>query len=690
MKKYVLKRETSAASKLPYESELNEAQYKAVMFNKGPLLVIAGAGSGKTKTLVYRVARLIESGVAPESILLLTFTRRSAQEMLRRASGILDTRCDRVSGGTFHSFSNLILRRYGKSLGYSEQFTILDRSDSEDLINMIRKDMGFSKMDKRFPKKNTLLDILSKSVNTQKAVSSLLLDDYPQFFEFSSDIEAIGTNYRVHKRRMQVLDYDDLLVDLLTLLQDVPEARAHLHQTYRYIMVDEYQDTNAIQSETVYHLAGEEQNVMVVGDDSQSIYSFRGADFQNIMNFPARFPGTTLITLEENYRSTQPILDLTNAVIGQASEKYTKSLFSSRKDDRLPVYIETPDEHTQTDFVCQKILELREEGVKLDEIAVLFRSGWHANELEIGLKSRNIPYVKYGGIKFIEAAHIKDVLSFLRIIQNRTDRLSWQRVLLLIEGIGPKAASDIISYLDNSGTLIPPTSFTPFAKKPFYADLERLAPILFAPNQTSPTDVLASVISFYRPFFKLKYDDYPKREMDLDSLITIAERYQSLETFLTEMSLDPPDATQIDTIHEPEDEEKLIVSTIHSAKGLEWKVVFLLSAVDGYLPSFQSIGDPDSIEEERRLLYVALTRAKDQLFILKPNLDFSPQNYYRFSGMAFSKLSRFLEEGDLLGQYAEKWALVEEGAPDSASTRPASYDTYYERDEEPDTRKYIL
>jgi DNA helicase II / ATP-dependent DNA helicase PcrA len=661
MKNYVLKPLNTVESCLPdsFAEELNDAQREAVFFGEGPLLIIAGAGSGKTKTLVYRVARLVSMGVDPAAILLLTFTRKSSEEMLRRAAQILDSRCQNVSGGTFHSFCNLVLRRYSKLLGFNENFTILDRTDSEEIIQSIRKELNLNKTEKRFPKKNAILAVIGKAVNMQKTVESVLVQEYPHFYEFEKEINQINSLYFKYKEEMQVFDYDDLLCKVLQLLRDFPDIREQLQNSFEYIMVDEYQDTNAIQAGIIKYLTNKKLNVTVVGDDSQSIYSFRGANFKNIMSFPNSYPDTKVITLEENYRSTQPVLDLTNAVIEHSKEKYSKNLFTRNKATEKPVYVETDSENMQSQFVCQKILELREAGVPLNEIAVLIRSGWHSNALEVELKARNIPFVKHGGFKFMETAHIKDVVSFFRVIFNRTDTISWQRILLMLDGVGPQGASNLIKeIINNNGAL----NFGKYKSKAYFKPLTKIVDIIYnsSAEGIAPSELISKILKVYQPLFKNKYDDYHKREQDLESLKVIAEKYTEMAEFLSDMTLDPPDGSQLGSEPENEDEEKMVISTIHSAKGLEWHTVFLISAVDGYLPSFQSLNDQAQIEEERRLLYVALTRAREKLFIIKPNLDNSASNYYRYQGMQFSKISRFLSESNIIDNFADKWAIVDE------------------------------
>ena len=633
--------------------ELNPAQKEAALFGKGPLLVIAGAGSGKTKTLVYRVARLVEDNVPPERILLLTFTRKAATEMLNRASRTLDSRCQRIAGGTFHSFGVSLLRKYAERLGYGPQFTILDRSDAEDVIQSIRKEKGFSATDKRFPKKSTLLSIFSKSINTGRSLDSIIMSDTPQFYMVKSEIEAIATQYQKQKQELKVMDYDDLLIKVLELLKNHPDVRNTLQNSYDYILVDEYQDTNTIQADIILRLVNKEKNIMVVGDDSQSIYSFRGANFKNILQFPKLFEGSKIIKLEQNYRSTQPILNLTNAIIKHAREKYDKSLFTENIQGPKPTFIETRDDNSQSKFICKKILELREKGTPLSDIAVLMRSGWHSNDIEIELQAHHIPFIKYGGFKFVEASHIKDILCYFKVIFNPSDCIAWNRLLILIEGLGAKTAAQLSQRILDSIKENKTIDISDLKKKKYFNDIDQLFRFIFRQEDTTPSVLIKKILTFYRPLFTVRYDDYKKRESDLESLETISKRFEDLETFLTQISLDPPESSQLDTYATAKDKESITLSTIHSAKGLEWDSVFLLSAIDGYLPSFQSLDDPGQVEEERRLMYVALTRAKQNLFILKPDLSNSGANYFRFGGIELSSPSRFLGDNDLIKDFTE-------------------------------------
>ena len=641
-----------------YKNELNPAQLEAVESINGPYLVIAGAGSGKTRVLVHRVAYLVEQGVSPEQILLLTFTRRAAEEMLRRASLLLDERCKKISGGTFHSFANMILRKYAKLLEISNNFTILDQADAEDAVNLVRAQLGYHKSEKRFPRKHAILEVISKSVNKSEDITDVLYDEYPQFMEFSEEIKKIRHEYNKYKREKSLLDYDDLLVFLKNLLSKHENVRASLSAKYKYIMVDEYQDTNKLQAHIACLLAADHANIMVVGDDAQSIYSFRGANFKNIIDFPNIFKNTKIITLEENYRSTQPILNLTNAVISQAKEKFEKHLYTKKKEGNIPVFLDCPDENSQSRYVADKILELREEGVPLRDVAVLFRSGWHSNDLEIELASRNIPFAKYGGQKFVEAAHIKDLLSYLRIAYNVKDQVSWLRALLLIPKIGPKTATRIIE------AVIDDTKDEELLRK--NEELVRLLELLKSVDcqRDAPAKIIERFLSYYQPFLKIKYDDFNKRLNDLDSLLRIADRYKTTEQFLVDMALEPPERTLVEAGKRDKHDAALTLSTIHSAKGLEWHTVFLIYVAEGHLPSYLSLETDDEIEEERRLFYVAATRAKVNLFLLKPHIDRSPRSFMDGGGSVFTQVSRFLEQGGLLNKFVDVQGVGDSGGWD--------------------------
>ncbi|MEJ5306572.1 MAG: ATP-dependent helicase [Ignavibacteria bacterium] len=665
-KKYILKRVSTDTEplvkrpeevnyKIDYKNILNPAQYEAVITTEGPVLVIAGAGTGKTQTLVYRVARLVESGVNPQSILLLTFTRKAAQEMLRRAASLIDSRCEKVSGGTFHSFANMILRKFAEKIGYPSNFTILDQSDAEDVINLIRTNLGFDKQRKRFPKKQTLYDIISLAINKQTTIEHILSTQYPQFIEFLDDIKLLKEEYEKFKKKNALLDYDDLLLKLKELLEKDEDFRRYIHKNYKYIMVDEYQDTNKLQAEIVKLLGGTSRNIMVVGDDSQSIYSFRGANFKNIIDFPKDFPDARIITIEENYRSTQAILNFTNQIIASMIEKYPKRLYTRNEFGELPSIIAAQNTTLESKFVVDKILELREEGISLMDIAVLFRSGYISYDLEIELNKAGIPYRKFGGIKFIETAHIKDLISFLRILNNPIDKISWFRILQLLSGIGPKKAralTDEIEEAVNNHKF----SFNSFLKDKSLPDsVFKLFSVLneASGKSLSPSERLNIILPFYEPILREKYDDFQKRLKDLEIFQAIADRYRSLNSFLDDLALEPPTQSVYDIESPGSEDEFLTLSTIHSAKGLEWHSVFVIGVVEGFFPNTRASESFEDIEEERRLLYVACTRAKRNLFISYPLVMFS-----RIDGVTYSKKSRFIAPIDL--EYYEEWVINEE------------------------------
>ncbi|MDH5669424.1 MAG: ATP-dependent helicase [Nitrospira sp.] len=656
-KPYILKRLADEASprtlSIDYQAALNSQQLAAVTAGEGPSLVIAGAGSGKTRTLVYRVAYLIDSGIDPSNILLLTFTRKSAQEMLSRAGDLIGARSQRVCGGTFHSVANMLLRRYGRSIGVEPGFTILDRGDAEDLIALCRAQLGLNDKGKRFPRKGTVMEILSKSENTLRGLDDIVLEEFAHFADHLEDLTRLQQAYQSAKRQKQLLDYDDLLVMLRRLLESDESARAAISRQYRYILVDEYQDTNRLQAEVIRRLASTHNNVMVVGDDSQSIYAFRGATFKNIMEFPTLFSNATIYKLEENYRSTQPILSLANCIIEEATEKYTKRLFTRKIDGPLPSLVEAAGENAQSRFIAQKILELREEGVPLSEVAVLFRSSFHSFDLEIELSRAGLPFIKRGGVKFIETAHVKDLLAHVRVIANPLDTVSWHRVLMLVEGVGPKKAQDLLAAIVKVGRPFDVLRGVSGRSGQGLKSLANALEGLSGAGDQSPAEQVSHIYEYYLPMLKEQYDDYPKRIRDLDHLHTIAEGYPVINEFLADLALEPPDGSAVDVDAPDRDDERLVLSTIHSAKGLEWQCVFIIWVVDGRFPSAYSFLSDDDLEEERRLFYVSVTRAKRYVFMTYPiNV------YDKASGMLLSKPTRFLDHvsSDLL----DVLALVEE------------------------------
>ncbi len=649
-KKYVLKRfkETTIAKPvideskfvIKYNQELNPAQFEAASAVDGAYLIIAGAGTGKTRTLVYRVARLVELGYDPKSILLLTFTRKAANEMMNRAAILLDNRCSKVNGGTFHSFANLTLRKYAKAAGIDSSFTILDQSDSEDVINLIRSQAGIITKEKRFPNKQTLHKVFSLSVNTGKPVEAIIEEDYPHFEELLDKILDIQKVYLHYKQKNNLLDYDDLLVYLKNFLLDFGAGAKSLLSSIKFVMVDEYQDTNKLQADIVKGLTQLNNNIMVVGDDSQSIYSFRGANFKNIIEFPKLFKDVKIIKLEENFRSVQPVLNFTNHIIENAIEKYEKHLYTRKSGGELPLIIAATTENLQSKFIVEKILDLREEGVPLRDIAVLFRSSFFSFDLEIELAKANIPFQKFGGMKFIETAHVKDVLAFLRIAANPKDVVSWYRVLLLHEGVGPKTAQRILDELATAKLTIKanPDSITSFKYNEKIANLFQLLYKLHT-EKTLPSEKAQLTMDYYYPLFKDKYDDFNKRKKDLDIFLNITENYKSLDSLLADMAIEPIIDSVVDIGNEDKENEFVTLSTIHSAKGLEWHSVFIIHLVEGFFPSSRSADKIETLEEERRLMYVAATRAKQNLFMTYPMNMFD-----REAGMTLSKPSRFITE----------------------------------------------
>jgi DNA helicase II / ATP-dependent DNA helicase PcrA len=620
---------------------LNPSQREAVMFRKGALLVIAGAGSGKTRTLTHRVAALVDEGVAPRSILLLTFTRKAAAEMLNRAKSLLDERCEKVSGGTFHSFANAILHRYSKEIGFSSGYAVIDRADAEDLISMIRKEKELSSRYRLFPKKKTLMDIFSRSANKAKTIEDIVLHEYAHFSPATDGIALVHEEYRKNKMIHGFMDYDDLLIFLRNLLAENQLLREKISASYQYIMVDEYQDTNKVQADILYLLSSANKNIMVVGDDSQSIYAFRGANFKNIMRFPEIFPESRIIRLEENYRSIQPILSLTNRIIEGALEKYEKTLFTQKKGGMTPVLVEAADELSQSEFLVDCIHDLVGTGVRLSEIAVLFRAGYHSFGLEVELARENIPFNKVGGFKFMESAHIKDVLGHMRVLCHPRDRISWQRILMLVEKVGAAKARKIYDAVVKEKR-----GHFGFIENVFPAGIEKhLGPVKalyreISARNPSVRELGEIILEYYTPIMRKKFDDYPKRTKDLEQLILMMDRYDDLAAFLTDMALEPPNTSSNDVMDTgTSEEDRLTLSTIHSAKGLEWHTVFIIWTLDGRFPSIYAMENEASLEEERRLMYVAATRAEENLYFVYPG------NFYdRNEGIVLNRPSRFLDE----------------------------------------------
>jgi DNA helicase II / ATP-dependent DNA helicase PcrA len=637
-----------------FDADLNPDQLAAVTHGEGPLLIVAGAGSGKTTTLAARVAHLLGNGVRPERLLLLTFSRRAAREMLSRASrlgGHADA--DRVWGGTFHAVANRLLRVHGRALGLRPDFTVLDQADAADVMNLLRQELGFAERERRFPRKETLASIYSRTVNAGEKLEVVVKRHYPWCLDELDGMRAIFAAYTERKRAGNVCDYDDLLLFWKALVAS-PQTASEVASMFEHVLVDEYQDTNALQADILEGMrpAGTPRNLTVVGDDAQAIYGFRAATVRNILEFPERFPDATVVTLERNYRSTPPILTASNAVIALSPQRHDKTLWTERPGSERPSLGACLDEAEQCDTVCRAVLEHRERGVPLKEQAVLFRAAHHSDLLEVELARRNIPFVKYGGLKFLEAAHVKDALAILRVLENPWDEVAWFRVLQLPEGMGPASARTLMDALgargatrDDETSPLVKLLDQPFAVPTRAAEGMRALRSAVAgcvdEAVLTPAAQLERVRTYLEPVIARQYDAPAARLADLEQLAVLAQSYETRGRFLSEVTLDPPSSTS-DLAGPPLlDEDWLVLSTIHSAKGLEWDVVHVIHAADGMIPSDMATGDDDEIEEERRLLYVAMTRARDALHVTWP------QRYYRRpKGLedphAFSQVSRFL------------------------------------------------
>ena len=627
---------------------LNPEQLAAVEHLGGPLLVVAGAGSGKTWTLACRVARLVDRGVPPERVLLLTFTRRAAREMLSRAEGLTGARgLGRVWGGTFHATANRLLRLHGGALGLSPGFTVLDRTDTADLMDLIRGELQLGEGDRRFPRKETLADAYSRTVNARVKLADILEREYPWCANEIEGIRRIFERYVERKRGQNALDYDDLLLYWHALCVN-PVAGPAVAEMFDQVLVDEYQDTNPLQADILAALRPDGHGLMVVGDDAQAIYAFRSATVRNILEFPDRFPGTAIVKLERNYRSTRPILDATNAVIALSPQRHDKTLWTEREDGEPPELLTCLDERDQADAVCRAILDHREGGTPLKEQAVLFRAGHHSDVLEVELTRRNIPFVKYGGLKFLESAHVKDALAILRIADNPRDEVSWFRVLQILDRVGPAGARRVMAAIGVTGPGDPMVRFVEqaiAAPAPARAELERLRETFrdLAAEAAPPHPQVERVRRFLEPLLRRRYDRPEARLHDLEQLEQLATGFASRARFVADLTIDPPVSTS-DLAGPPHpDEDYVVLSTIHSAKGGEWDVVHLIHAADGMIPSDLSTGDPEQIEEERRLFYVALTRARDTLRV------YFPVRYHRANRGPedrhwYAQLTRFLPE----------------------------------------------
>jgi DNA helicase-2/ATP-dependent DNA helicase PcrA len=625
-----------------YLEMLNPAQRQAASygqsqsdggFSAGPLLVIAGAGTGKTMTLAHRVAHLIIQGVSPERILLLTFTRRAAVEMTRRVESIVRKAVAGSSSpplskgilpwsGTFHSVANRLIRRYAHNLGLDPGFSILDRGDSSDLIDIVRHELSLSRKSRRFPKKDTCLSIYSRCVNTGKTLLDSLNETFPWCADWEQELRTLFRRYVEQKQKNQLLDYDDLLLYWHHLVAD-RELASEIGSWFDHVLVDEYQDTNILQAEILDALKPDGSGITVVGDDAQSIYSFRAADVENILSFPDHYiPAARIVSLEQNYRSCQPILDTANCLIAESERQYKKDLFTEKKGGALPQYVTVEDSDAEAEFVVEAILENREGGMQLMDQAVLFRGAHHSDRLELELVRRNIPYVKYGGLKFLEAAHVKDLLAVLKWAENPRNEVAAFRVLKMLPGMGPSNAGRCVEFLAvadhqfSSLRHFVPASATREEWPAFCTLMQDLSSAQLSEREWQLQ--LTQARRWYQPHLERLYDGYETRQADLEQLEQISGRYPTRERFLTELTLDPPAAAG-DLAGDPLlDEDYLILSTVHSAKGQEWDAVFVLNVSDGNFPSEFATGKPEMIEEERRLLYVAMTRARQSLQLIAP------------------------------------------------------------------------
>ncbi|MFH1691033.1 MAG: ATP-dependent helicase [Candidatus Omnitrophota bacterium] len=634
---------------------LNPSQLDAVTTIHGPVLVVAGAGTGKTRVIEYRCLYMIDQGIPPEQILLLTFTRKSAREMLSRAS-LRDPECRRIEGGTFHSFAYRIIKRYKKALGLGENISFIDASDASDALFLLAAKLGCLEDKTRFPKKDTLRSILSMSLNRNQSIADILSGDYPHFSHLASQIEDLRTEYTQYKISRNLIDYDDMLIYLKLLLED-EQINQKVTSQFKYVMVDEFQDTNKIQADIIFSLARNHQNCMAVGDDTQSIYSFRGAYYKNMFDFPAMFSDTKIITLEYNYRSTQPILDVANAVIAGEKRKYSKVLFTMSAGKEKPTLSFFKDAYMEAQWIAEKIFSLRREGTSLKTMGVLYRSNFLSLPAQLALSKLNIPFMVYGGMKFIETAHIKDTLAFLKVHHNFRDELSLARVLMLLDGIGPRTVQKVKDIIVSAKCEDMDRQLKSVIKNPSQRkELVRVVELLNCLKDIGGVrEKIKKVIDFYIPFLKKKFDDHPARQDDLKAFMEISCSYTSLEQFLVDfVTIEPPERSMVSMEANKDDEGHVTLSTVHSAKGLEWDSVFVMALMDGSFPVSYALNDEESIEEEKRLLYVAVTRAKKNLFL-------SMHNEGRNGGIStFNRLSRFVNEAKVLEKLETDYSWFEE------------------------------
>src|SRR5213596_1007259 len=646
---------------IDYAAELNEQQLAAVTAPPGPLLVIAGAGSGKTRTLTYRVAYLLENGIDPRNILLLTFTNKAARQMLDRVANLLAVDASRLWGGTFHSIGNRMLRRHGSALGYSSGFTIMDREDQKDLLNSVVASAGIDPREMRFPKGDVLAEIFSFVVNTETPLEELLAEKFPYFLPLLDKIKDVQARYDRKKKATNSMDFDDLLEKTLSMVKQHEGIAAFYRRQFQFILVDEYQDTNKIQADLVDTLALDHKNVMVVGDDAQSIYSWRGANFQNILEFPKRYPDTQVFKIEMNYRSVPEILEVANAAIAANVQQFRKNLQPTRESKSVkPAVVALNDGGEQAQFVAQRILELRNENVDLNDIAVLYRAHYHAIELQLELSRRGIPYQITSGIRFFEQAHIKDVISFIRFVANPRDEVAFNRMVKLLPGIGNRTAENLWRAWENSlnergevtswGKLFLSMNVSARSKKSWEQLAHTLDEIAPSGQPNPPSEMITSVVeAIYDDYAKVNFTNYELRREDLDQLAVFARQFKDVHEFLAQLAL----ISNVDAEAAPTqgaDNEAVNLSSVHQAKGLEFHTVFVIWLTDGMFPSSRSLDRRDALEEERRLFYVAITRARDELYLTFPQMRLSG-GY----GDVFQRPSRFLKE--IPNQLVEDWQV---------------------------------
>lgn len=656
MTKYHLKTPQTFRPSIEYSSYLNPEQLEAVTSGDGPSLVIAGAGSGKTRVVTYRVAYLMESGVSPSRIMLLTFTNRAAREMLHRVELLIKGESRRVWGGTFHHIGNIILRQYGETVGLNTNFTILDNEDTKDLIDSCIAELNL-RAHSMFPKGKVLLEVISRSTGTERNVTDVIKNDFSYLLVFAEEMERVGQLYVKKKRAMNLVDFDDLLYFWKKTLQEIPSVRDKLSQRFLHILVDEYQDTNRIQADIVDLMASTHRNLMVVGDDAQSIYSFRGACFDNIINFPERYPDAKLFKLTTNYRSTDEILSLANSSITNNRRQFPKILNSIQRKGMRPALVPLQNRSQEAEFVSQRILDLIDENIPMKEIAVLYRSHYQSMELQMELTRRRIPYEVRSGLRFFEQAHIKDVISYLRAALNPMDEISWTRILRLVPGIGNVTAKKVWEYIRASDNPLEIATSEPVEKlltkraknnwQTYRTSMETLKGEYVVSN---PSEAIREILEkVYDEYLKGNYENYEDRREDIEQLSNYSEHFKSTKEFLSDLAL-LTNVQAEDIVEAGEESESIVLSTIHRAKGLEWSRVFMIGLTDGNFPAVKSMGSLEGEEEERRVFYVAVTRAKDELYLCYPLMD---DRWH--DGSIVKRPSPFIQE--LPEETYEKWEI---------------------------------